>query len=178
MIGAKGLLGKSWPDLDMLPLGWLTHPGSNEGPHRSCNLNPDEHRTQVTLWSMAKSPFMFGGDVRKLDESTYNAITNPTLLEITWFSSNNMEFPYVTGMRVHRTDEVHSYQSRRYAIDVRTSDTQGLALTACSNSEAIGWSTEALDEEFEKICWKESLKEKIKHRFAYTRESLFWHQMK
>ena len=27
MIGAKGLLGKSWPDLDMLPLGWLTDPG-------------------------------------------------------------------------------------------------------------------------------------------------------
>ena len=26
-IGAKGLLGRSWPDLDMLPLGWLTDPG-------------------------------------------------------------------------------------------------------------------------------------------------------
>jgi hypothetical protein len=29
MIGAMGLLGKSWPDLDMLPLGWLTDPGYN-----------------------------------------------------------------------------------------------------------------------------------------------------
>ena len=27
MIGAKGLRGKSWPDLDMLPLGWLTSEG-------------------------------------------------------------------------------------------------------------------------------------------------------
>ena len=27
MIGATGLKGKSWPDLDMLPLGWLTDPG-------------------------------------------------------------------------------------------------------------------------------------------------------
>lgn len=27
MIGAMGLNGKSWPDLDMLPLGWLTDPG-------------------------------------------------------------------------------------------------------------------------------------------------------
>lgn len=27
MIGAKGLRGKSWPDLDMLPLGWLTDQG-------------------------------------------------------------------------------------------------------------------------------------------------------
>lgn len=29
MIGAKGFLGKSWPDLDMLPLGWLTNPGKD-----------------------------------------------------------------------------------------------------------------------------------------------------
>ncbi|MQL88371.1 hypothetical protein Taro_020932 [Colocasia esculenta] len=28
LIGADGLRGKSWPDLDMLPLGWLTDPGS------------------------------------------------------------------------------------------------------------------------------------------------------
>ncbi|GER25359.1 alpha-galactosidase/alpha-n-acetylgalactosaminidase [Striga asiatica] len=61
LIGAKGLRGKSWPDLDMLPLGSLTDPGSNEGPHRKCKLNLDEQRTQVTLWAMAKSPLMFGG---------------------------------------------------------------------------------------------------------------------
>lgn len=29
MSGAKGLLGKSWPDLDMLPFGWVTDPGKN-----------------------------------------------------------------------------------------------------------------------------------------------------
>lgn len=27
MIGGNGLLGNSWPDLDMLPLGWLTDAG-------------------------------------------------------------------------------------------------------------------------------------------------------
>ena len=46
---------------------------------------------QMTLWSMAKSPLMYGGDVRKLDDTTFNLITNPTLLEINSFSSNNME---------------------------------------------------------------------------------------
>ena len=53
---------------------------------------------QMTLWAMAKSPLMYGGDVRKLDQTTYNLITNPTLLEINSFSSNNMEacesFPF------------------------------------------------------------------------------------
>jgi len=27
LTGAQGLKGKSWPDLDMLPFGWLTNPG-------------------------------------------------------------------------------------------------------------------------------------------------------
>ncbi|KEH20764.1 alpha-galactosidase [Medicago truncatula] len=34
MIGAKGLKGSSWPDLDMLPFGWLTDADTNGGPHR------------------------------------------------------------------------------------------------------------------------------------------------
>ncbi|XWS63741.1 hypothetical protein CRYUN_Cryun06bG0127700 [Craigia yunnanensis] len=105
MIGAKGLLGRSWPDLDMLPFGWLTDPGSTEGPHRSCNLTLDEQRTQMTLWAIAKSPLMFGGDVRKLDKTTYNLITNPTLLGINSFSSNNMEFPYITGTKGSRSSQ-------------------------------------------------------------------------
>lgn len=45
----------------------------------------------MTLWAMAKSPLMYGGDVRKIDPTTYDLITNPTLLEINFFSSNNME---------------------------------------------------------------------------------------
>ncbi|KAM5561305.1 alpha-galactosidase [Rosa sericea] len=89
MIGANS----SWPDLDMLPLGWLI--GSNEGPHRMTNLTLEEQRTMMTLWCMAKSPLMFGGDVRKLDDTTYSLLTNPTLLEINSFSSNNKEFPYI-----------------------------------------------------------------------------------
>ncbi|CAN0929332.1 unnamed protein product [Linum grandiflorum] len=97
MIGGSGLQGKSWPDLDMLPLGWLTDPDSNVGPHRQSWLTPDEQRTQMTLWSMAKSPLMFGGDVRKLDNATFDIITHPVLLEIDHFSSNNSEFPLAAG---------------------------------------------------------------------------------
>jgi hypothetical protein len=46
---------------------------------------------QMTLWAMAKSPLMYGGDVRKIDPTTYDVITNPTLLEINSFSTNNIE---------------------------------------------------------------------------------------
>ncbi|XP_043687816.1 alpha-galactosidase-like [Telopea speciosissima] len=100
LLGARGLQGQSWPDLDMLPLAWLTDPGVKEGPHRLSNLSPDEQRTQVTLWSIAKSPLMFGGDARQIDTSTYNLITNPVLLEINSFSKNNMEFPSIFGTKV------------------------------------------------------------------------------
>ncbi|PNT70541.1 hypothetical protein BRADI_2g13523v3 [Brachypodium distachyon] len=57
-IGAMGLRGRSWPDLDMLPFGWLTDPGANQGPHRTCNLTFDEQKSQMTLWSMARSPLI------------------------------------------------------------------------------------------------------------------------
>lgn len=46
---------------------------------------------QMTLWAMAKSPLMFGGDMRRLDKATLSLISNPTLLEINSFSSNNKE---------------------------------------------------------------------------------------
>ncbi|KAF1868821.1 hypothetical protein Lal_00048100 [Lupinus albus] len=73
LIGAQGLNGKSWPDLDMLPFGWLTDPADNEGPHRLTNLNLVEQQTQMTLWCMAKSPIIYGGDLRNLDSWTKDA---------------------------------------------------------------------------------------------------------
>ncbi|XP_024462849.1 uncharacterized protein LOC18101685 isoform X1 [Populus trichocarpa] len=156
-IGAKGLLGRSWPDLDMLPLGWLTDPGSNRGPYRMCNLNLDEQKTQMTLWAMVRSPLMFGGDVRKLDETTYSLITNPFVLEINSFSMNNMEFPYVTGTKgsIHKTMAL-SQLSRKCLKEV-VSRTRFLGLTSCNNPKVNGWLVEALDD-LDQICWKENVR--------------------
>ncbi|XP_024524653.1 alpha-galactosidase [Selaginella moellendorffii] len=93
LIGAPGLGGgKSWPDLDMLPLGWLTDGGAPYGPYRSCRLSFDEQKTQLTLWAMAKSPLMYGGDLRNIDQATYAMITNPTILEINTHSTENTEY--------------------------------------------------------------------------------------
>ncbi|KAF1861218.1 hypothetical protein Lal_00036220, partial [Lupinus albus] len=92
LTGAQGLNGYSWPDLDMLPFGWLTDPAAKEGPHRSTNLNLVEQQTQITLWCMAKSPIMYGGDLRNLDSWTKDGvITNPTLLFINSNSTDNTE---------------------------------------------------------------------------------------
>ncbi|KAJ7539241.1 hypothetical protein O6H91_11G082300 [Diphasiastrum complanatum] len=92
LIGALGLQGgHSWPDLDMLPLGWLTDPGANQGPHRSTGLTPDEQKTQITLWAMAKSPLIYGGDLRHIDQATLSLITNSVILDINSNSFGNAE---------------------------------------------------------------------------------------
>ncbi|KAL8534819.1 hypothetical protein ACS0TY_010742 [Phlomoides rotata] len=162
MIGAKGLRGKSWPDLDMLPLGWLTDPGSNEGPHRRCNLNLDEQRSQVTLWAMAKSPLMFGGDMRQLDKATFDLISNPTLLEINSFSSNNKELPYFSSKnRAMRNRSRHS-----------ASEPLTLGLTSCTGYEASGWSARATGDDLEQVCWKTNSSNRHGEPFClYKRQS-------
>ncbi|XP_010528096.1 PREDICTED: probable alpha-galactosidase B [Tarenaya hassleriana] len=154
MIGAEGLLGKSWPDLDMLPLGWLTDPGSNFGPHRPCRLTLDEQRTQMTLWAIAKSPLMFGGDVRNLDDGTYSLITNPTLLDINSYGSNTKEFPYVTGINVSTRKRKNN---PREPTEGDMTTKLAFGLTSCKEPKASEWSISGLDENHRQICWNQNL---------------------
>ncbi|KAF8015651.1 hypothetical protein BT93_H1237 [Corymbia citriodora subsp. variegata] len=153
MIGSSGLMGKSWPDLDMLPLGYLTDPAANEGPHRKCRLTIQEQRTQVTLWSIAKSPLMFGGDLRNMDDTTFSLITNPTLLEINSYSSNNAEFPYISGSSPSGRK---LGWSRRYPTSTEESEVETLSLTSCKDPKASRWLVNELDQDLEQICWKEN----------------------
>ncbi|XP_057747642.1 uncharacterized protein LOC130966837 [Arachis stenosperma] len=174
MIGAKGLNGNSWPDLDMLPFGWLTDPGSNQGPHRFSKLNLEEKRTQMTLWSMAKSPLMYGGDLRKIDIVTYSLITNPILLEINSFSSSNREFPDVTSSEnLNHKDHHLRVKKRRSKRGGKPSYTHALRLTGCSETKAMGWSVESLNEDLERICWKRSLENQLPPFCVHKREFQF-----
>lgn len=150
MIGSSGLLGLSWPDSDMLPLGWLTDAGSNEGPHRNCKLNFDEQKTQITLWAMAKSPLMFGGDMRKLDSPTYNLITNPTVLEINAYSSNNQEFPFITGSHPSKSNPSSHLA---YKKNIQNSHKTSLALVSCKETKAKGWLVQSVDQDLDQVCW-------------------------
>jgi hypothetical protein len=69
----------NWPDADMLPFGSLApHPGWGEP--RQSRLTRDEERTQLTLWSIAQSPLILGGNLTKLDEFTKSLITNRAIL--------------------------------------------------------------------------------------------------
>jgi alpha-galactosidase len=69
----------NWPDMDMLPWGWLgPHPGWGEA--RQSRETHDEQQTEFTLWAIARSPLILGANLTKLDDFTRSLITNQTML--------------------------------------------------------------------------------------------------
>jgi hypothetical protein len=79
----------NWPDADMLPEGWLgPHPGWGEA--RQSRLTHDEQQTEFTLWAIARSPLIFGGNLTKLDDFTRSLLVNQTLL----FMNQNVTYSH------------------------------------------------------------------------------------
>lgn len=83
-----------WPDADMLPLGRLAL------GDRDTRFTPDEQRTLMTLWSVARSPLIMGGDLRHLDASTKALLTNPEVIAVNQASSGNRPHFLEDGIRV------------------------------------------------------------------------------
>jgi hypothetical protein len=73
----------AWPDADMLPLGMI-----DLGRHAT-HFTRDEQVTVMTLWSIARSPLMFGGDMAKMDEFTLALLTNDEVIAVNQHSGNN-----------------------------------------------------------------------------------------
>jgi len=74
-----------YPDADMLPLGEIRQ---GKGKTR---FTPDEQVTLMTLWSIFRSPLIFGGDLTKMDDATLALITNDEVLAVDQHSSNNRQ---------------------------------------------------------------------------------------
>ncbi len=70
-----------WPDLDMLPLGYLG-PAPGWGTPRQTRLTRDEQRTLLGLWAIFPSPLMVGGDLTKADDWTKSLLTNQEILAV------------------------------------------------------------------------------------------------
>ncbi|MCJ2185363.1 alpha-galactosidase [Novosphingobium beihaiensis] len=84
----------SWPDADMLPLGRLAL------GDRDTRFTPDEQRTLMTLWSIARSPLIMGGDLRHLDAATLALLTNREVLAVNQASAGNRPHYLEDGMKV------------------------------------------------------------------------------
>lgn len=83
-----------WPDADMLPLGRLALGA------RDTKFTPDEQRTLMTLWSIARSPLIMGGDLRHLDRPTLDLLTNPEVIAVNQASYDNQPHFVEDGVRM------------------------------------------------------------------------------
>ena len=86
-----------WPDADMLPLGRIGI-RAERGPERQSRLTEDEARTMMTLWMMARSPLMFGGDLPQTEKETMSLLTNDAALGVLRSSTNNREVLHHDGL--------------------------------------------------------------------------------
>lgn len=73
----------SWPDCDMLPLGHIgIRSVDGGGADRWTRFTKDEQLTMMSLWSIFRSPLIFGGELRDNDEWTLSLLTNREVLRM------------------------------------------------------------------------------------------------
>ena len=71
----------TWPDADMLPIGKL-EPVPGWGKPRTSMLTPDEVKTELTLWAIARSPMILGANLTLLDAPTLALLTNSQMIAV------------------------------------------------------------------------------------------------
>ncbi len=79
----------SWPDADMLPVGHLSLGGKPEPPDRMSRFTWPEHYTLMSLWSIARSPLIIGGDLLTSSEKSLSFLRNREVLAVNQNSANN-----------------------------------------------------------------------------------------
>jgi alpha-galactosidase len=92
-----------WADADMLPLGKISLRGE-WGEPRNSNFTKDEQYTLINLWSMFRSPLIFGGDLPQNDDFTNSLITNDEVIAVNQCSLNNKELKNSGGLVVWVAD--------------------------------------------------------------------------
>jgi alpha-galactosidase len=80
----------AWPDPDMIPIGRLSKQGPVGSPRYS-NLTADEQRTLMTLWSITRSPLMWGGNLTENRAAELALMTNGAVLAVDQASTNNRQ---------------------------------------------------------------------------------------
>lgn len=82
----------AYPDLDMLSLGKLAKVSELPGNHeRFTNFTKDEQYIHFTLWSIFRSPLMFGGHLPENDAFTLSLLTNEEVLKVNQQGINSRE---------------------------------------------------------------------------------------
>jgi hypothetical protein len=97
----------TWPDADMLPFGKV-RVTSVEGGGAPSKFTPDEQQTVMTLWSIFRSPLIFGGDLPSNDPATTALITNLEVLDVNQHSHGGRQALDRGNLRVWVAEGTHS----------------------------------------------------------------------
>ncbi len=77
-------------DADMLPLGKIeASAGDTDG--RASNLTQDEQTLLMSLWAIARSPLIHGGDMTQMDAFTLSLLTNDEVITVNQRSLRNRQ---------------------------------------------------------------------------------------
>jgi hypothetical protein len=104
----------NWPDGDMLPLGHIGIRAERGDPRMSL-LTKDEQRTLMTLWSIARSPLMFGGHLPDNDQFTLDVISNNEVLAVNQKATASKEL-FTRGDQVAWVAELPGSNAKYLAV--------------------------------------------------------------
>ncbi len=134
----------AWPDADMIPLGIVDF-------GRRTHFTKDEQYTLMSLWSIARSPLIFGGDMTKLDPLTKELLTNREMLEVNQHSENNRQLSRENNLIVWTADVPNSRdkyvalfnaQSQGDSLDFANADYASPVIAGKGKSQKIEVSVE------------------------------------
>lgn len=103
-----------FPDADMLPLGKLQG-GNNTATGRVTNFTANEQLTMMSLWSIARSPLIHGGDMLQMDPATLALLTNDEVIAVNQQSTRNRQL-YRTGNLVAWTADAENSPDKYLAL--------------------------------------------------------------
>ena len=92
-----------WPDADMLPLGSIGVRFLNIKPRQTV-FTRDEQTLLMSLWCIARSPLMFGGNLPQNDAFTLSLLNNDEVLAVNQRSSGNRQLSSKDGVVVWVAD--------------------------------------------------------------------------
>jgi hypothetical protein len=104
----------NWPDADMLPLGKIGIRAERGDPRMSL-LTHDEQYTLMTLWSIARSPLMFGGNLPDNDDFTLGLLTNDEVLNVNQHATSSRQL-FARGNQVAWVAEIAGSPAKYLAV--------------------------------------------------------------
>ena len=104
----------SWPDADMLPLGRIAIRGER-GDDRMTQFTRDEQQTLMSLWAIARSPLMYGGDLPSNDAFSLSLLTNEEVLSANQHGENSHQL-FREGDQIAWASDVPHSNSKYLAL--------------------------------------------------------------